>query len=122
MSISSSNVTSGFIDIATKDEIEKYMYGGKTSTAYFVRETRKATWFTQVPVSLTRANGSANFGSEWSASISRAGRLFSFVYLAKRENSICKLLTTNQYWCQWLELGGLEIYGHNLTENVVLRF
>ncbi len=42
MSISSSNVTSGFIDIATKDEIEKYMYGGKTSTAYFVRETRKA--------------------------------------------------------------------------------
>ncbi len=45
MSISSSNVTSGFIDIATKDEIEKYMLVVKTSTAYFVRETRKATWF-----------------------------------------------------------------------------
>ncbi len=55
MSISSSNVTSGFIDIATKDEIEKYMYGGKTSTAYFVRETRKAYMVYQVPVSLTRA-------------------------------------------------------------------
>ncbi len=65
MSISSSNVTSGFIDIATKDEIENICMVVKHPPAYFVRETRKATWFTQVPVSLTRANGSANFGSEW---------------------------------------------------------
>jgi hypothetical protein len=72
-SISTSNVTSGFIDLATFDEIEKYLYGGHHATAYFVRETRKATWFTQVPVVLSRASGSANFGQEWSVSISRAG-------------------------------------------------
>ncbi len=95
-----------FIDIATKDEIEKYMYGGKTSTAYFVRETRKATWFTQVPVSLTRANGSANFGSEWSASISRAGDYLLYTWLRVRIPSVT-LLTTNQFgangrirWCR----------------------
>jgi hypothetical protein len=42
-----SNLTSGFIDLATYDELEKYMYGGPDATAYFVRETRKSTWFTQ---------------------------------------------------------------------------
>jgi len=71
--MSSSNITSGFIDIATFDEIEKYMYGGPTATAYFVREIRKSTWFTQVPVPLSRNTGNAAFGQEWSVSISRAG-------------------------------------------------
>lgn len=73
MATSNSNVTSGFIDLATFDEIEKYMYGGPDATAYFVRDTRKATWFTQVPVVLSRASGSPAFGQEWSVSISRAG-------------------------------------------------
>ena len=36
-----SNLASGFIDLATFDEQEKYMYGGEDATAYFVRETRK---------------------------------------------------------------------------------
>lgn len=72
-SICTSNVTSGFIDLATFDEIEKYMYGGQDATAYFVRETRKSTWFTMVPVVLSRAAGQPAFGQEWSVSISRAG-------------------------------------------------
>jgi len=72
-SISTSNVTSGFIDLATFDEIEKYLYGGPDSTAYFVRETRKATWFTQIPVVLSRSAGTPGFGQEWSVSISRVG-------------------------------------------------
>lgn len=71
--ICTSNVTSGFIDLATFDEIEKYLYGGPDATAYFVRDTRKATWFTQVPVVLSRASGNPAFGQEWSVSISRAG-------------------------------------------------
>ena len=72
-SICTSNVTSGFIDLATFDEIEKYMYGGSDATAYFVRETRKSTWFTQVPVVLSKASGQPGFGQEWAVSISRAG-------------------------------------------------
>jgi hypothetical protein len=71
--LSSSNVTSGFIDLATFDELEKYMYGGGDATAYFVRDTCKATWFTQVPVVLSKASGSPGFDTEWSVSISRAG-------------------------------------------------
>lgn len=57
MSSQSSNLTAGFVDLATFDEIEKYMYGGADATAYFIRDTRKATWFTQVPVALARAPG-----------------------------------------------------------------
>ena len=48
MSIQSSNITSGFIDLATYDELEKYMYGCGDAVAYFVRTTCKSTWFTQV--------------------------------------------------------------------------
>jgi len=73
MALCSSNVTSGFVDLATYDELEKYMYGGADATAYFVRETRKATWFTQVPVCLSKSGGDAKFGQEWSAQISRSG-------------------------------------------------
>lgn len=73
MALTSSNVTSGFIDLATFDEIEKYLYGGSDATAYFVRETRKSTWFTQVPVVLSRASGTPAFNQDWSVSISRAG-------------------------------------------------
>ena len=72
-SLCTGNLTSGFIDLATYDEHEKYMYGGPDATAYFVRETRKSTWFTQVPVVLSRASGNPGFDTEWSVSISRAG-------------------------------------------------
>jgi hypothetical protein len=68
-----SNITSGFIDLATFDELEKYAYGGPDATAYFVREVRKATWFTIVPVVLSKANGNPGFGQEWAAQVSRAG-------------------------------------------------
>jgi hypothetical protein len=72
-SLSSSNITSGFVDLATFDELEKYMYGGSDATVYFVRDTRRSTWFTQVPVTLSRSSGTPDFGQDWSVSISRAG-------------------------------------------------
>ena len=80
-SLVSSNLTSGFIDLATFDELEKYMYGGRNAITYFVRETRKSTWFTQVPTVLSRGSGQANFGQEWSANISRAGDYLLQVWL-----------------------------------------
>ena len=80
--ICNSNVTAGFIDLATFDEIEKYLYGGKKATSYFVRETRKSTWFTQVPVVLTRASGQCGWGQEWSVNISRAGDYLIDTWLA----------------------------------------
>src|SRR3989344_6512086 len=81
MSICTSNLTSGFIDLATFDELEKYMYGGPDATAYFVRETRKATWFTQVPVVLSKNMGQSDFGQTWGVAISRAGDYLLYSWL-----------------------------------------
>ena len=80
-SICNSNATSAFIDIATFEMLEKYMYGGDDATAYFVREVRKSTWFSQVPVVLSRASGNPAFNTDWSATISRAGDYLLQVWL-----------------------------------------
>ena len=77
---SSSNLTSGFIDLATFDEPEKYMYGGKEAVSYFVRRVRKSTWFTTVPVVLT-TNNAPNFNAQFDANISRAGDYLLYVWL-----------------------------------------
>ena len=87
--ICTSNLTSGFIDLATYDEQEKYMYGGRYATAYFVRETRKSTWFTQVPVVLSKCSGSPAFGSEWSVQISRAGDYLLQTWLRVELPEVC---------------------------------
>lgn len=73
MSRYTANLTSGFIDLATYDELEKYIYGCDTSVSYFVRTTVKSSWFTQLPVILPVAKGQADFGKEFSVNISRAG-------------------------------------------------
>lgn len=91
-----SNITSGFIDLATFDELEKYLYGGSSASAYFVRETRKATWFTQVPVVLSRSNGNAEFNSDHSVNISRAGDYLLYAWLRVSWPAVT-LAADNQY-------------------------
>jgi hypothetical protein len=120
MSQSSSNITSGFIDLATFDEIEKYQYGSNQAYAYFVRETRKATWFTQVPVTLTRASGNADFGQDWSVQISRAGDYLLQTWLRVHMPAVT-LLATNQFgangrlhWC--------KNFMHNLVSEASVTF
>ena len=68
-----SNITATFVDLATFDELEKFLYGGEKSSTYFVADVKKATWFTQIPVVLQRCSGCADFGEEFSVSVSRAG-------------------------------------------------
>lgn len=122
-SICTSNLTSGFIDLATYDELEKYMYGGPDATAYFVRQTRKATWFTQVPVVLSRASGTPGFGQQWSVSISRAGDYLLYTWLrftlpaitsatATTPASTGNGTTTTQTFLSWTP---------NLAHNLVLE-
>ncbi len=96
------NLTAGFIDLATYDELEKYMYGGPDATAYFVRETRKSTWFTQCPVTLARCNGAPEFGAEWSCSISRAGDylLGTWLHVVTPEVSL-KCTASNNVCIAW---------------------
>ena len=111
--MTTSNITSGFIDLATFDELEKYLYGGSTATAYFVRETRKATWFTQVPVALSRSNGNAEFGSDHSVNISRAGDYLLAAWLRVNFPSV-QLSQNNQFG----EEGRIR-WTRNLMHNLV---
>lgn len=112
MALCSSNVTSGFIDLATFDEIEKYLYGGPDATAYFVRETCKSTWFTQVPVILSGASGQTGFGNQWSVNVSRAGDylLHNWLRLTLPEVSVANLAANE----------GLR-WTRNLMHNLILE-
>ncbi len=112
---STSNITSGFIDLATFDELEKYLYGGENATAYFVRETRKATWFTQVPVLLSRSNGTADFGQDHSVNISRAGDYLLYAWLRVNLPSV-QLASTNQFGAN-----GRLRWTRNLMHNLVVE-
>ena len=111
MSICTSNLTSGFIDLATYDEQEKYLYGGPDAVAYFVREIRKATWFTQVPVCLSSRSGQPGFGQQWSVSISRAGDYLLYSWLRLTLNSVTAATANNT-------LAGSSTTASNATNGV----
>jgi hypothetical protein len=120
-SICTSNVTSGFIDLATFDEIEKYLYGGPDATAYFVRETRKSTWFTQVPVVLSRAAGSPAFNTEWSVSISRAGDYLLQTWLRLNTPEVTYLTATGQYGANG-HIRWTRNFMHNIIRECCITF
>jgi hypothetical protein len=120
MALCTSNLTSGFIDLATYDEPEKYMYGGDDAVAYFVRETRKATWFTQVPVCLAKASGSPEFGQEWSVSISRAGDYLLHCWLRVTIPAV-QLAVNNQFGADG-RLRWTRNFMHNLIRECAITF
>ena len=80
MSISGHSITSGFIDLATYDELEKYLYGGPRAVSYFVRCVKRSTWFTQIPVPL-KLTGTQDFNGEIQANVTRAGDYLLHVWL-----------------------------------------
>jgi hypothetical protein len=116
-SVITSNVTSGFIDLATFDEIEKYMYGGPDATAYFVRETRKSTWFTQVPVVLSNAAGSPGFNQDWSVNISRAGDYLLQTWLRLSTPTVQLKTTSSLGSIRWT-----RNFMHNLIRECSITF
>ena len=116
----SSNITAGFIDIATWDVMEQNMYGGEDCLTYFVRHSQKCTWFTQVPVLLSRANGSPGFGQDWAVTVSRAGDYMLYVWLRVTVPKV-QLLATNIYEgngaIRWT-----RNFMHNLCHEVTFTF
>lgn len=114
MSFQTNNLTAGFIDLATHDHLETRIYGGDSAVTYFVRQHKKSTWFTQVPVVLTNAAGSGDFGQHWSVTISRAGD-----YLLQTWLEVVLPVYTNaagwlNFWCKNLM--------HNLVEECTISF
>jgi len=114
MSFQTNNLTAGFIDLATSDQLESKIYGGDEAVTYFVRQHKKSTWFTQVPVVLTNASGTGDFGNQWSVTVSRAGdyllQAWLEVVLPKYTNEASHL----NFWCKNLM--------HNLVEECTITF
>jgi hypothetical protein len=117
---SSSNLTSGFIDLATFDEAEKYLYGGAQAVSYFVRKVRKSTWFTVVPVVLSKSQGTANFNQTWAANISRAGDYLLRAWLRITWPSVT-VSTTGQFGVNG-RLRWTRNLMHNLIQECSLTF
>jgi len=115
MSLCSQSLTSGFIDLATYDELEKAMYGGSDATAYFVRETRKSTWFTQVPVCLSKSCGQPGWNSNFSVNISRAGDYLLYTWIRVQLPS---LSTANSTIC----VAWSGNVGHKLFREISITF
>jgi len=108
--------------LATFDELEKYMYGGSDATAYFVRETRKSTWFTQVPVALSRASGSPGFGQEWSVSISRAGDYLLHTWLRCTIPKVTPVYPVGSAAGTQISLAWTKNLMHNLIRECCITF
>ena len=121
MSINQS-VTPGFIDLATFDELEKYLYGGSDATAYFVGYTRKSTWFTLIPTILSKNMGQAYFGQEWAASISRAGDYLVHTWLRGNVPSV-KINPAGPYANDTLaKIRWTHNFAHNLVQEAAVTF
>jgi hypothetical protein len=85
MTSQNSQLYTSFIDLATYDEQEKYMYGGRKSPFQRVNNNccspkgdiniwetiPKLSWFSQVPTLLSTKDRVKDFGREFSVSISR---------------------------------------------------
>jgi hypothetical protein len=117
--VCTSNITSGFIDLATYDELEKYLYGGPSATAYFVRETRKSTWFTLVPVVLSRSSGNGDFGTDHAVNISRAGDYLTAVWLRV---STPQITLGEQYASAGYRIRWTRNFMHNLIMDCCITF
>lgn len=115
-----SNITSGFIDLATFDEIDKYMYGGPSSFTYYVREAHKSTWFTHVPVVLSRSSGQPGFNQEWSVSISRAADYLLHTWLRVIIPEVV-LLAGNQFGTDG-RLRWTRNFMHNIIREACISF
>lgn len=114
------NITSGFIDLATYDELDKYNYGGESAVTYFVRETRRSTWFTHVPVQLQHSNATPEFGARnFSVSISRSGDYMLYNWLRV---TIPQVTLSDDNAALGLRLRWTRNLMHNLVEEMFITF
>ena len=119
VTVQTSNITTAFIDLATYDALEQFMYGGQKAISYFVRYHTKATWFSHVPNRLSNI-GTPSFGQQnWSASVSRAGDYLLYSWLRVTIPSVT-ISATNA--AAGLRLRWTRNLMHNLIKDCLLNF
>lgn len=128
--LANSNISAGYIDLATAYKLEgEYLYGGTPISAqynqpcsrtYFIREVQRCAWFTQIPVALKSTNGVAAFGQEFTVTIGRVGEYLLNSWFRVTLPDVT-LLATNAFgangrirWCRK--------FMHNLIEDCNITF
>ena len=115
------SLAASFIDLATYDELEKYFYSAEQdAVTYFVRQTRKSSWFTQIPVKFSTI-GAGDFGTkQWTVTIARGGDYLLNAWLevttpviAANISGTAASSTVNK-WC--------KNFMHNLVDYVDIKF
>lgn len=114
MSLVNGSVTAAYTDLATYDEIERFLYGGGDAVSYFQVEITKSTWFTQVPTRLSRVNGNTNFNDEFSVKIMRHADYLTYVWIRLTLPAVTAAANKHVRWCRNV--------GHNLIERCNLSF
>lgn len=112
-----------FVDLATHDEPEKFMYGIEDALTYFVAQHRKSTWFSLCPTTLSKTIGQADWGQEWGVNVSRAGDYLLHMWLrvvvpevtlAAVGNGVVGAAGDKVRWT--------HNFGHNLIKSAALTF
>ena len=120
--VSSSNLTAAFVDLATYDEPEKYMYGGSDSITYFVKKLRKSTWFSIAPTVLSISGGNPGFGASWGYKISRAGDYLLRTWLRVQLPSVTLANAPNGWTLADCSLRWTRNLAHNLIKEINISF
>ena len=107
------SLTTAFIDLSTFDEIECWLYGGK-SVNRFRKVIRKAAWFTVIAAQLNKCGTTGDFNSEMQAMFSRAGDYIRDVWLRVE---LPEVIPNPGFQARWT-----RNVGHNLIDEAYLQF
>jgi hypothetical protein len=118
----SSNLTAAFVDLATFDEPEKYMYGGAGAVSYWNKKLRKSQWFSIAPTVLSISGGNPGFGQAWGYKISRAGDYLLRTWLRVQLPRITLTSAPNGWNLADCYIRYTRNLGHNLVKEISLSF
>ena len=112
-STASVSLTTAFIDLSTFDEIECWLYGGK-SVNRFRKVIRKSAWFTVIAAQLNRCGTTGDFDLEMQSMFSRAGDYIRDVWLRAELPEVQARPGWQVRWTRNI--------GHNLIQEAYLQF
>jgi hypothetical protein len=112
-STASVSLTTAFIDLSTFDEIECWLYGGK-SVNRFRKVIRKSAWFTVIAAQLNRCGTTGDFDLEMQSMFSRAGDYIRDVWLRAELPEVRAKPGWQVRWTRNI--------GHNLIQEAYLQF
>jgi hypothetical protein len=126
MTSNSAGVTTAFVDLATFDELAAFLYGGSEAITYFVLAVQKSNWFSHLPAILKHVSGTANFDSEFSASVNRSGDYVLSVWFQAQVPQITLVnigvaAGANQVY-QNCAIRFCRNFMHNLVERATITF